>query len=94
MPNPAISRLGNRRRRARRPQLQRPMRPRGVVVRDVPGKHLTEVPLSEDQHPVRDLAPDSQDEALGEAVRARTPRRDLDHLDTRVPSTVSNEAVN
>ena len=65
-----------------------------IIVFQVRQQYVTEVPLSEDQHPVRDLAPDSQDEALGEAVRARTPRRDLDHLDTRVPSTVSNEAVN
>jgi len=48
------------------------------------GKHLAEVPLTEDQHPVGDLGPDRQHEAFREAVRARTPRRDLHHLDTRV----------
>ena len=45
---------------------------------------LTEVPLAEDQHPVRELGSDGQDEAFGEAVRPRTPRRDLDHLDACV----------
>ena len=60
------------------------MWPRGVVVRDVPGKHLTEVSLAEDQHLVGDLRSDGQDEAFGEAVRPRTPRWDLDHLDPRV----------
>jgi hypothetical protein len=36
------------------------------------------VPLTEDQHPVGDLGPDRQHQAFGEAVRPRTPRRDLD----------------
>ena len=31
------------------------MRPRGVVVRDVDGKHLAQVSLTEDQHPVGGL---------------------------------------
>jgi hypothetical protein len=47
-----MKRLGHRRCWPRRPQSQRPMRSRGVVVRGVPGKHLTEVSLTEDQHPV------------------------------------------
>jgi hypothetical protein len=42
------------------------------------------VSLPEDQHPVGDLGADGQHEAFGEAVRPRTARRDLDHLDTRV----------
>jgi hypothetical protein len=42
------------------------------------------VSLSEDQHPVGDLGADGQHEAFGVAVRPRTARRDLDHLDTRV----------
>ena len=50
-------------------------------MRGVHGKHLAQVPLAEDQHPVGDLGPDGQHEAFGEAVRPRTPRRDLDHLD-------------
>jgi hypothetical protein len=37
-----------------------------------------------DQHPVGDLGPDRQDEAFSEAVRPRTPRRDLDHRDASV----------
>ena len=60
------------------------MRPRGVVVGGVHGKHLAQVPLAEDQHPVGDLASDRQHEAFGEAVRARTPRRDLEYFDARV----------
>src|SRR5215213_2393366 len=55
-----------------------------VVVRGVPGKHLTQVLLAEDEHPVGDLGTEGQHEAFGKAVRPRTPRRDLDHLDTRV----------
>ena len=42
-----MNRLGNRRCWARRPQPQRPMRPRGVVVSGVHGKHLAQVPLTE-----------------------------------------------
>ena len=75
--------LGNRRCRARRPQPQRPMRPRGVVVRGVHGKHPAQVSLTEDQHPVGDFGTDGQHEALGEAVRPGTPRRDLHHLNAR-----------
>jgi len=63
--------LGNRRCRARWPQLQRPMRPRGVVVRGVHGKHSPQMPLPKDQHPVGDLGPHCQDEPFGEAVRPR-----------------------
>ena len=48
------------------------------------GKHLPQVPLAEDQHPVGDLGPHRQHEAFGEAVRSWTPRRDLDHLDAHV----------
>jgi hypothetical protein len=47
------------------------MQPRRVVVRNVDGKHLAQVSLAEDQHPVGDLGPDGQDEAFGEAVRPR-----------------------
>ena len=83
-PDPAVDRLGNRRCRARRAQPQRSMRPPRVVVGGVHGKHLAQVSLSEDQHPVGDLGPDGQHEAFGEAVRPRTARRDLDHLDARV----------
>ncbi len=50
----------------------------------VHGKHLPQVPLAEDQHPVGDLGPHGQNEGFGEAVRSWTPRRDLDHLDARI----------
>ena len=40
--------------------------------------------LTEDQHSVGDLGSHRPDEAFGEAVRPRTLRRDLDHLDARV----------
>jgi hypothetical protein len=83
-PNRAVDRLWNKRFRTWRTQLQRSMRPPRVVVRGIQGKHPTEVSLSEDQHPVGDLGADGQHEAFGVAVRPRTARRDLDHLDTRV----------
>ena len=60
------------------------MRSLDVVVRGVLGEHPSEVLLSEDQHPVGDLGAGGQHEAFGETVRARTPRWDLDHLDTRI----------
>ena len=66
-----MNRLGYRRCRAGRPQLQCPMRPPGVVVGGVHGQHPAQVPLTEDQHPVGDLGPDRQHEAFGEAVRPR-----------------------
>ena len=61
-----------------------PMRSPAVVVRGVHGKHVAQVPLTEDQHPVGDLGADGQHEAFGEAVRPRTPWRNPDHFDTRV----------
>src|SRR4051812_50062443 len=60
------------------------MRSPAVVVGGVNAKHLAQVPLTEDQHTVGDLGADGQHEAFGEAVRPRTPRRNPDHLDTRV----------
>jgi hypothetical protein len=46
-----------------------------------------------------DFGSDGQHDAFGEAFRPRTPRRDLDHLDTRIGDTrigqhPSNEAAN
>jgi hypothetical protein len=64
--------------------LQRSVWPLPVVVRSVGGKHLAEVSFPEDQHPVGQFSPYRQHEAFGEAVRPRTPRRDLDHFDTRI----------
>ena len=60
------------------------MRPLPVVMHRIPDEHTAQVSLAEDQHPVGDLGADRQHEAFGEAVRARTPRRDLDHLDARI----------
>jgi hypothetical protein len=56
-----MDRLGSRRCWARRPQPQRPMRPSPVVVVGVHGKHLAQVPLADDQHPIGDLGPHRQD---------------------------------
>jgi hypothetical protein len=50
----------------------------------VRSKHPAQVSLAKDQHPVGDLGPHRQDEAFGVAVRARAPRRDLDHLNSCV----------
>ena len=61
------------------------MRSPCVVVRGIQGKRPAQVSLSEDQHAVGELGADGQHEAFGVAVRARTPRRDLDHLDARIP---------
>jgi hypothetical protein len=47
-PDPAMDQRGNRRCWARRSQPQRTMRPRGVVVHGIPGKHPTHVSLPED----------------------------------------------
>jgi len=68
----------------------------------VRSKHPAQVWLAEDQHPLGDLGSDGQHEAFGEAVRAWTPRRDLDHLNSCVrqdrvkgcrdlPGTVADE---
>jgi hypothetical protein len=43
-----------------------------------------QVPFAEDQHLIGDLGAYGQHQAFGEAVRARTPRRDLDHRDARI----------
>jgi hypothetical protein len=42
------------------------------------------MPVAEDQHAVGELGADGQHEAFGVAVRSRTSRRDLDHLDARI----------
>jgi hypothetical protein len=53
-----------------------------VVVGDIPCEHGPQVTFADDEKPVGDLAPDGADEPLGIAVRSRTSRRNLDHLDT------------
>ena len=60
------------------------MRSLPVVVLGVGGQQPSKVSLTEDQHPISDLGPHGQHEAFGKAVRPRTPRRDLHHLDARV----------
>jgi hypothetical protein len=60
------------------------MRPLSVVVHRVSGERPAQVSLAEDQRSVGDLGTDGQHEAFGVAVRAWTPRRDLDHLDSCV----------
>src|SRR3954452_7896424 len=71
-------------------------------MRGVPGKYPTKVLLAEDQYAVGEFGADGQYEAFGEAVRPRTARRDLDHLDTGIgqhcvergrelPGTVANQ---
>ena len=70
------------------------MRPVRVVVRGVLGQHAAEVPVAEDQQAVGQLDADGQHEAFGEAVRPRAPRRDLDHLDTRVRHNGVEQAAN
>jgi hypothetical protein len=101
-PDPAVDRLGDKRFRTRRAQLQRSMRPPRVVVHGIPGKHPTKVLLAEDQHAVGEFGADGQYEAFGEAVRPRTARRDFDNLDAGIgqhgvergrelPGTVANQ---
>ena len=55
-----------------------------ILLRGVLGQHPAQVSLAEDQHPIGDFGADGQHEAFGEAVRPRTARRDLDHLDPRI----------
>ena len=67
------------------------MRPPRVVVGGVHGKHPAQVPLTEDQHPIGDLGPDGQHEALGEQF-ARGHRGGI--FTTAMPAsaiTASNE---
>jgi hypothetical protein len=60
----------------------------------VPSKHLAQVSLAEDQHPVGDLGPDRQDKTLGEAVRSWTARRIFTTSMPASASTASKEAAN
>src|SRR6476620_3433213 len=60
------------------------MRSLPVVMHRIPGEHTAQVSIAEDQHSVGDLGTYCQHEAFGVAVRAWTPRRDLDHLDAGV----------
>jgi hypothetical protein len=55
-------------------QLEAPMRPPGVVMRDVGPKDALQVAAAEHEHPVQALGPNRADPPLGEGVRcgART----------------------
>src|SRR3954454_24546702 len=81
------------RRRGKGPQ-QRDLAAQPILLVGVHGKHLAQVPLTEDQHPVGDLGPDRQHEAFSEAV-ARGHRGGI--LTTSIPAsamTASNEDAN
>jgi len=89
-----VDRLGGRRFRARRTQLQRSMRPLGVVVRGILGEHSAEVPLAEDQHP--SVSSDRTVKTKRSAKQfARAQRRGIST--TSMPAaanTASNDAAN
>ena len=76
--------LGSRRVRAWRAEAQRSMGSLAVLVHQVLGERLAQVPLAEDQHSVGELGADGQHEAFGVAVRAWAARRDLEYFDSCV----------
>jgi hypothetical protein len=55
-----------------------------VVVANVFGEHGTQVSLAEDQHAVGEFGSEGVDEPFREAVRARAPRWNPDHLDVHI----------
>src|SRR5712691_3850893 len=68
--------------------VQGPARPGAVVVAGVLGQDGAQVPLAEDQHPVGAFGACRAYPPLGKGVRARCPRRDLDH-----PGVVARQRV-
>ena len=60
------------------------MRPLAVVVPRVHGEQVPELAFAEDQHPVGEFGPGSQDEPLGVCVGPRTTWRDLQNVDSGV----------
>jgi hypothetical protein len=60
------------------------MRPLAVVAPRVPGEHVPELAFAEDQHPVGEFGPGSQDEPLGVRVGPETTWRDLQNVDSGV----------
>ena len=62
-------------------ELERAVRPVGVVVLDVDAQHALEVAAVEDQQPVEAVAADGADEALGDGVCLRCPHGRLDDPD-------------
>src|SRR5579875_1814137 len=65
---------------------ERPVGPVRVVVLDVLGEDCFEVTPSEDEHPVKALAPDGADHALADGVRPRGLDRGLND-----PGTLGGE---
>ena len=64
--------------RHRRHLTQRPMWPVFVVVDDVVGQDLFQMPAAQNQHPVEAFATNGADEAFGEGVGSRCPHRGAD----------------
>jgi hypothetical protein len=58
-----------------------PVRPMGVDVRHVLGQHSLKLAPAEDQHPIQQLAADSADLSLSDAVRPRYPHRGAQNAD-------------
>jgi hypothetical protein len=73
---------------------QRAVRPMRVVVTNIFGQHRLQMAISEDQHPVEQLAADRSHPALGIGVGSRCPHGRLAHLDPGAGETASNTAVN
>ncbi len=75
-------RFADRRRlRERRPLGERAVRPVFVVVLRVCAHHALEVAAAEDQQPIKALAPQTADPALGVRPRLGRPHRRLDYTD-------------
>ncbi len=55
-----------------------------VVVANVLREHRTQVALVDNQHAVGEFGSEGADEPFCEAVRARAPRRNPDHLDVHI----------
>jgi hypothetical protein len=53
-------------------------------VANVVGEHYTQMPLTEDQHPVGEFGSQGADESFGEAVPPWATRGNLDHLDAHI----------
>jgi hypothetical protein len=61
-----------------------PVRLSTVVVLDVPGEHVAQMPLAQDQHAVGELGSHGANEPFGVTVRPGAPRRDLHGRDVDV----------
>jgi hypothetical protein len=63
----------------RRGQAQSAVGPLPVVVLDVDPEHPLEVPMPEDEHPIKALCPDCSDPSLGEGVGLGSSDGSADH---------------